>query len=120
MMSSCRGKLGLSRATVRTGDKATAATRVEAQARMRRASHMIRPTRTDYRKAIALVHPLPNFGSDLRLRRLICGKALPFRTRCVPNNFLPAGWKAEPSSLSGGGQMAGIGRKTGEGVKKFP
>ena len=46
---------------------------------LRKVTPLICPTRTDYRKAIALVHPLPNFGSDLRLRRLICGKRRAFR-----------------------------------------
>ena len=48
---------------------------------------------------------LDPFGDDLRLRRPSadgCGKASPFRRACVLKNLLPAGWKAEPSSLRGG------------------
>jgi hypothetical protein len=43
-------------------------------------------------------------GGNPRLRRSLCGKASPFRGTCVPNNFLRAGWKAQPSSLRGGGE----------------
>ena len=50
-------------------------------------------------------------NDDLRLRRLTCGKASPFRRTCVQNNLLRAGWKAQPSSLRGGERGAGIGRK---------
>jgi len=42
---------------------------------------------------------------NLRLRRLLCGKASPFRGACLSNNFLRAGWKAQPSSRRGGGRM---------------
>jgi hypothetical protein len=38
----------------------------------------------------------------LRLGRLMCGKASPFRRTRFLKNFLPAGWKAQPSSLRGG------------------
>jgi hypothetical protein len=41
---------------------------------------------------------------SLRLRRLICGKALPFRKACLLKDLLPAGWKAQPSSQRGGGE----------------
>ena len=44
---------------------------------------------------------LVDFNGDLRLRRLICGKASPFRWTRAPDNLLRAGWKAEPSSLRG-------------------
>ena len=44
-------------------------------------------------------------GVDLRLRRLLCGKAAPFRGACVVTNLLRAGWKAQPSSLRGGRGM---------------
>jgi hypothetical protein len=37
----------------------------------------------------------------LRLRRLTCGKAAPFRRTRVLSNLFRAGWKAEPSSLRG-------------------
>jgi len=42
------------------------------------------------------------FEDELRLRRLLCGKALPFRG--VRDLVIPlgAGWKAEPSSLRQG------------------
>ena len=33
-------------------------------------------------------------NDDMRLRRLLRGKALPFRRRCALKNFLRAGWKA--------------------------
>jgi hypothetical protein len=45
-------------------------------------------------------------GDDLRLRRLTCGKALPFRKTPDLNNLLLAGWKAKPSSLQAEGQGA--------------
>jgi hypothetical protein len=41
-------------------------------------------------------------GHNLRLRRVTCGKALPFRQTLYLANLLRAGWKAEPSSLRGG------------------
>jgi len=41
---------------------------------------------------------------DQRLCRLTCGKALPFRRTGVLSSFYHAGWKAEPSSLHGGGR----------------
>ena len=44
-------------------------------------------------------------GVDLRLRRLMCGKAGPFRGASSLTDLLRAGWKAEPSSLPGGGDM---------------
>ena len=44
-------------------------------------------------------------GVDLRLRRLLCGKAAPFRGASALTNLLRAGWKAQPSSLRGGGGM---------------
>jgi hypothetical protein len=47
---------------------------------------------------------LVTVGDELRLRRLICGKAEPFRKTPHLNNLLRAGWKAEPSSLRGGGR----------------
>jgi len=47
---------------------------------------------------ITLVTP----GEELRLRRLICGKALPFRRAPDLNSLLRAGWKAVRSSLHGG------------------
>jgi len=43
---------------------------------------------------------------DLRLRRLLRGKARPFRAADVLRNLLPAGWKAEPTSLRGGKREA--------------
>jgi hypothetical protein len=43
---------------------------------------------------------------DVRLRRLPCGKASPFRRTTALVNLLRAGWKAEPSSLRGGGRKA--------------
>ena len=46
-----------------------------------------------------------HFHDGLRLRRLICGKASPFRRTCALDNLLRAGWKAEPSSLRGGEGM---------------
>ena len=46
-----------------------------------------------------LVHYAPSGEPRLRLRRLLCGKALPFRRADVPSNLLGAGWKAQPSSL---------------------
>jgi hypothetical protein len=55
-------------------------------------------------------------SDDLRLRRLLCGKALPFRRTSVLKNLYHEGWKAEPSSLRGGGKGCGIGRKG----KAFP
>jgi hypothetical protein len=33
-------------------------------------------------------------NDDMRLGRLLRGKALPFRRRCVLKNFLRTGWKA--------------------------
>ena len=42
-------------------------------------------------------------NDDLRLRRLTCGKASPFRRTGVLSNFFHAGWKAEPSSRHGRG-----------------
>jgi len=39
---------------------------------------------------------------DLRLRRLLRGKAGPFRRAGALDNLLPPGWKAQPSSLRGG------------------
>jgi hypothetical protein len=47
---------------------------------------------------------LDRVGDRLRLRRLMCGKAAPFRKACVLKNLLRAGWKAQPSSLRGGGR----------------
>ena len=47
---------------------------------------------------------LARFNDDLRLRRLMRGTASPFRRTCALNNLLRAGWKAEPSSLRGGGR----------------
>ncbi len=47
---------------------------------------------------------LDRVGDGLRLRRLMCGKASPFRGAGVLKNLLRAGWKAEPSSLCGGGR----------------
>jgi hypothetical protein len=44
------------------------------------------------------------FDDDLRLGRLTCGKALPFRKPPILNNVLCAGWKARPSSLRRGKQ----------------
>jgi hypothetical protein len=41
-------------------------------------------------------------GNDLRLCRLTCGKALPFRSAPEMNNLLRAGWVAEPPSQRGG------------------
>ena len=38
-------------------------------------------------------------GHKSRLRRLTCGKALPFRRTPDRDKLLGAGWKAEPSSL---------------------
>jgi hypothetical protein len=52
-------------------------------------------------------------NDDLRLRHLICGKASPFRRTCALKNLLRAGWKAEPSSLRGGGGGASVGWKAG-------
>jgi hypothetical protein len=50
-----------------------------------------------------LVHvTLVAVGETLRLRRLTCGKALPFRRSPISNNLLPAGWEAEPPSQRGG------------------
>jgi hypothetical protein len=43
---------------------------------------------------------------DVRLRRLLCGKASPFRGTTVLVNLLHAGWKAQPSSLRGEGRKA--------------
>jgi hypothetical protein len=40
-------------------------------------------------------------SADLRLRRLLCGKALPFRRTCLLKNLFRAGWKAEPYTLRG-------------------
>jgi hypothetical protein len=37
---------------------------------------------------------LAPLGGYLRLRRLLCGKAAPFRRACVPDNFLRTGRKA--------------------------
>jgi len=48
--------------------------------------------------------PLGRVNDDLRLCRLICGKAAPFRRTCTLRNLLRAGWKAQPSSLRGGGE----------------
>jgi hypothetical protein len=44
---------------------------------------------------------LDSANDDLRLRRLLCGKALPFRRTCVLKNLFRAGWQAQPSSLRG-------------------
>ena len=41
-------------------------------------------------------------GPDARLRRLLCGKALPFRRMGTSDDLLHPGWQAEPSSLGGG------------------
>jgi hypothetical protein len=61
-----------------------------------------------------LVQIKPSLVDDpLRLRRLICGKASPFRATGIRNNLIRAGWKAQPSSLCGQGRRAGIGRKAG-------
>jgi len=45
-------------------------------------------------------------SDDVRLRCLLCGKASPFRRTAVLVNLLRAGWKAQPSSLRGGGRKA--------------
>src|SRR5579863_627237 len=50
---------------------------------------------------------------DLRLRRLLCGKAEPFRGDWVQANLLRLGWKAEPSSRGGGKKCAEPVRKAG-------
>ena len=42
-------------------------------------------------------------GDELRLCRLTCGKAAPFRRTADLNDLLGAGWKAQPSSLRRGG-----------------
>jgi hypothetical protein len=52
---------------------------------------------------------VPRGGFDprndrLRLRRLTCGKASPFRTTCILGDFLCAGRKAEPSGRLGEGE----------------
>jgi len=54
-------------------------------------------------RATLLQITLVTLGDDLRLRRLTCGKALPFRKTSELSNLLLAGWKAEPSSLRAGG-----------------
>ena len=55
---------------------------------------------------------LVTVGDELRLCRVTCGKALPFRRRPLLSNRPRAGWKAEPSSLRGGGPNgAGLGGK---------
>jgi len=41
---------------------------------------------------------------DLRLRRLTCGKALPFRGAPDESDLLRAGRKAQPSGLRRGGR----------------
>jgi hypothetical protein len=43
-------------------------------------------------------------GQDVRLRRLLCGKAAPFRRRVSKPNSFFAGWKAGPSSRRRGGK----------------
>jgi hypothetical protein len=40
-------------------------------------------------------------GHDMRLCRLLRGKALPFREAGILNSLLHAGWEAQPSSLRG-------------------
>ena len=42
-------------------------------------------------------------GDDLRLRRLTCGKASPFRWTPEKYNLCLAGWEAKPPSQRGGG-----------------
>ena len=55
------------------------------------------------------VPPLPD---DLRLRRLLCGKAPPFRGVRTPTNPLPAAWKG---SLPGGGEGEKMGKRGRKG-----
>ena len=45
---------------------------------------------------------LVSLGDELRLRRLTCGKAVPFRRTPDLCNFVRRGWKAKPSSRRGG------------------
>jgi len=42
-------------------------------------------------------------GDNLRLRRVTCRKALPFRRTPSVDNLLRSGWEAQPPSRSGGG-----------------
>jgi hypothetical protein len=48
---------------------------------------------------------LNEVGAELRLRRLLCEKALPFRCPCTLTNLLRALWKAAPSRRRGQGKM---------------
>ena len=50
---------------------------------------------------------------DLRLRRLLCGKAPPFRGGRTPTTPLRATWKAQPSKGRGGEKTSKLGRKGG-------
>jgi len=53
---------------------------------------------------------------DMRLRRLLCGKAAPFRRRRPRTNLLRPAWKAQPSRW--GGQVEN--RKLGRKGRAFP
>jgi hypothetical protein len=57
---------------------------------------------------------------DLRLRRLLCGKAPPFRrTRVLKNSSAQAGRLSLPACAEEH-EGFGIGRKAAEAVKKSP